>query len=84
MKLKFSDIEDAFMFVGSGQYGMHSAYLCPATGRIYYLSEMAGIDEAEDEGVDVDECLFIPHKNGAGSWTQAGFQVCHETGAWRV
>ncbi len=63
MKLKFSDIEDAFMFVGSEQYGMHSAYLCPATGRIYYISEMAGIDEAEEEGVDVDECFFIPHKN---------------------
>ncbi len=37
MKLKFSDIEDAFMFVGSEQYGMHSAYLCPATGPNYDL-----------------------------------------------
>jgi len=63
MKLKFSDIEDAFMFVGSEEQGMHSAYLCPDTGRIYYSSEMAGMDEAQEEGVDVDECHFIPHKN---------------------
>ena len=61
--VSFSEIQDAFFFVSSASYGMHSAVLCKDTGQIYYTSEMADIDEVEDEDLDWDMCIEIPHKN---------------------
>ena len=61
--ITFSEIHDAFLFVGSAEYGQNSAFLCPNTGRIFYHSDMGGIDEVLDEDVDFDDCLVIPHKN---------------------
>jgi len=63
-KFSFSEIEGAFMHVGSGMYGMNSAVVCKDTGKILYRSDMAGIDEIEDEDdLDWDQCIEIPHKN---------------------
>jgi len=63
-KFLFSDIENAFMYVASAMYGMNSALLCKDTGKILYRSDMAGIDEIEDEdNFDWDQCIEIPHKN---------------------
>jgi hypothetical protein len=61
--IRFSDIQDAFSFVSSAPYGMHSAFLRKDTGQILYRSEMAGIDEVGDEELDWDKCVEIPHKN---------------------
>lgn len=61
--ITFSDIQDAFFFVSSAGYGMHSAVLCKDTGQIFYRSEMGDIDEAEDKDLDLDKCIEIPHKN---------------------
>jgi len=61
--LEFSDIEDAFLFVSSAGYGMHSAVLCKDTGRILYRSEMGDLDEIGNEDLDWDRCIEIPHKN---------------------
>ena len=44
--VRFSDIEDAFLFVGSAPYGTHSAYLNVETGQIFYQSEMADLEES--------------------------------------
>jgi hypothetical protein len=63
-RFSFSEIENAFMYVGSAMYGMNSAVLCKDTGKILYRSDMAGIDEIEDEDdLDRDQCIEIPHKN---------------------
>ena len=63
-KFSFSDIEDAFLYVGSAMYGMNSAVLCKDTGKILYSSDMAGIDEIEDEeDLNWNQCTGIPHKN---------------------
>jgi len=63
-KFSFSDIENAFMFVSSAMYGMHSALLCKDTGKILYRSDMSGIDEiAEEDELDLEQCVRIPHKN---------------------
>jgi hypothetical protein len=59
----FGDIEDAFLFVSSSSYGMNSAILCRTTGRIFYRSEMGGIDEVGDEELDGETCVAIPHRN---------------------
>lgn len=65
--MKFSDIEDAFLFVGSGQYGENSAILCKSTGHIYYRSEYGDIDDdLPDEEFDPNIHVHIPHKNELG------------------
>jgi hypothetical protein len=61
--VSFSDIEDAFLFVGSAPYGTNSAYLNVETGQIFYQSELADIDEIGEEEMDWDQMIEIPHKN---------------------
>ena len=61
--ITFSDIQDAFLFVSSAPYGMHSAILRKDTSQILYRSEMGDIDEIGDEDLDWDSCVEVPHKN---------------------
>jgi hypothetical protein len=60
--VKFSDIEDAFFFVSSESYGLHTAILNKETGKLYYRSELADWDEIDDD-LDWESCIEIPHKN---------------------
>jgi hypothetical protein len=53
--IKFSDIQDAFLFVSSAGYGMNTAILCKDTGQILYRSEISDLDW--------DMCIEIPHRN---------------------
>ncbi len=63
-KFSFFDIENAFLYVSSTMYGMNSAVVCKDTGKILYSSDLAGIDEIEEEDdLDWDQCLEVPHKN---------------------
>ena len=78
-KFLFSDIENAFMYVASAMYGMNSAVLCKDTGKVLYRSDMAGIDEIEDEdNVDWDQCIEIPHKNDLGLGRNLVFEFVEE------
>ena len=61
--IDFNDLMTAFLFVSSERYGMHTAIFCKETGRIYYRSELGGIDEIGDEDLDEYTCIEIPHKN---------------------
>ena len=61
--IKFSDIQDAFLFVSSAGYGMSTAILCKDTGQILYQSEMGDLNEIDDDDLDWDMCIAIPHKN---------------------
>jgi len=58
----FSEIQDAFFFVSSAEYGMNKAILCKDNGQIYYHSEMGTIDEIDEEDFDCDIFIEIPHK----------------------
>jgi hypothetical protein len=58
----FSEIQDAFFFVSSEGYGMHSAILVKDTGLIYYRSESGTIDEINDD-IEGEDFVQIPHKN---------------------
>jgi hypothetical protein len=60
--IEFSDIEDAFFFVSSESYGLHTAILNKKTGKLYYRSEMSDWDEIDDD-LDWENCIKIPHKN---------------------
>jgi len=71
--IKFSDIEDAFFFVSSDRYGMHTAVLNKETGQLYYRSEMGDLDEISDD-LDWDNCIGIPHKNELGMGQELVFE----------
>ena len=78
-KFTFSNIADAFMYVGSAMYGMNSAVLCKDTGTILYRSEMAGIDEiADEEDIDWDQCVEVPHKNDLNLGRNLVFEFVEE------
>ena len=78
-KFLFSEIENAFMYVASAMYGMNAAVLCKDTGKMLYRSDMAGIDEIEDEDdLDWDQCIEIPHKNDLGLGRNLVFEFVEE------
>lgn len=57
-----SDLEDAFLFVGSDQPFMNSAIVNKRTGETFYQSELSGIDDFP-ENFEGDNFIEIPHKN---------------------
>jgi hypothetical protein len=61
--IKFSELRDAFFFVGSDSYGMHRAVLEKESGKIYYKSELGDLDEISESDINWDVCIEIPHKN---------------------
>jgi hypothetical protein len=61
--VKFTDLEDAFLFVSSAGYGMNTAILNKVTGALYYRSEMGDVDEIDEDAIDEENCIEIPHKN---------------------
>jgi len=61
--IKFSDIQDAFFFVSSAAYGLHTAILSKDTGQMYWRSEEGDLDEASDRDLPSDRCVEIPHRN---------------------
>jgi hypothetical protein len=78
-KFLFSEIENASMYVASAMYGMNAAVLCKDTGNMLYRSDMAGIDEIEDEDdLDWDQCIEIPHKNDLGLGRNLVFEFVEE------
>ena len=66
MVIKFSEIEDAFMFVSMGQPYENMAYLSKKSGKIYYHSEYG--DNIEQLPDDIDDPIYIeiPHKKKLG------------------
>ncbi len=59
----FDEIENAFFFVSSDEYGMNRAVLCLDNGEIYYHSENGDLDELDEDEFDCDRFVVIPHKN---------------------
>ncbi len=47
--MKYSDIENAFMFVSMSPPDEHYAYLNKKTGETYYVSTLGDSDELPDD-----------------------------------
>jgi hypothetical protein len=66
MPTSFDDMRLAFEFVASAQPGANDAILCRRTGKIYYRSDLVGIDdfadELPDEDPDDEDYIAIPDK----------------------
>ncbi|MBN1267895.1 MAG: hypothetical protein JXA25_20555 [Anaerolineales bacterium] len=66
MKVSFSEIEYAFLFVSSDMMYTNNAYLCLTTGKMYYTSEWGDFDEFEklpEDFEESDDFIQIPHRN---------------------
>ena len=61
--MKYSDIEDAFMFVSMSPPHEHYAYLNKETGETYYVSTLGDSDELPDDLDESEKYIDIPHKN---------------------
>ena len=69
MPASFPEILLAFDFVGSSGIGEHQAILCRRTGKIYWHSEFAGVDELDELPDDVEDdnkYIAIPDKRELG------------------
>jgi hypothetical protein len=60
----FDEIQEAFFFVSSDEYGMNRAHLCLDNGEIYYKSEIGGLDELDEDTFDCDH--YIGSAEGHG------------------
>lgn len=61
--MKYSDVEDAFMFVSMSPPEEHYAYLNNETGETYYVSSIGDSDELPADIDENDKYVSIPHKN---------------------
>jgi len=70
MAASFQEILFAFEFVTGSGVGMHEAFLCRRTGKIYWRSELSDLDEFNDElpdDIEDDEkYVAIPDKRELG------------------
>ena len=64
--IKFSDIQDAFFFVSSAGYGLHTAVISKATGQMYWRSEEGDLDEIGEKDLPSETWIEIPHRNELG------------------
>jgi len=62
------ELHAAFEFVSFGTPLEHHAYICLDTGRIYWESESAGLNEDDlpDDLGTSDRYIAVPHKNDLG------------------
>ena len=59
----YEEISSAFEFVGSAAPMEHSAYISLDTGKIYWVSQLASMDEEVPDDLDTsDRYLAVPHK----------------------
>lgn len=64
MRVKWSEIDDAFNFVNSGQPTEIQAFLCKETGKIYIRSDVIDVlDEVPEDPGESNRYIEIPHKN---------------------
>ncbi len=78
MKIRFDDIENAFLFVSMQSMSGNQALLSKTTGKIYYISEFGDSDELTDNIEDSDDYIEIPHKNEFDLGKQLVFQFVSE------
>lgn len=60
---KYSDVEEAFMFVSMSLPDEHEAFLNQETGEIYFVSMIGDSDELPEDLEESEKYISIPDKN---------------------
>lgn len=65
VSVKADELRYAFEFVSAGARSEHNAYICMDTGRIYWTSISADLEDEElpDDLETSDRYIAVPHKN---------------------
>ena len=79
MIFKLDDIEDAYIFASMGADFGSYAMLCRDTGKIYYVSEAADMDEEPEDGFDENACIEIPGKRELNLGKYLVFEFVEQT-----
>ena len=61
--MKYLDLELAFDFVSAGAPFEHQAYLSKSSGKTFWYSDLADVDDLPEDLDDNDDYIEIPHKN---------------------
>ena len=64
--MNFSDLEDAFLFVGGAAPYEHVAMIFKKTGKIHLKSELGEWDDIPEDAYDSNSWLMVPHFNELG------------------
>src|SRR4051794_12816856 len=80
MPASFREMLDAFEFVSfDGGFGEHEAVLCRETGKIYFRSETAELNEMPDDvEYDREKYIAIPNKQDLDLGTPLVFDFARE------
>ncbi len=76
--VRFFDVELAFEFVSSAEYGTNSAFLNKKTSEVLMHSRLEKFDEFEEGELDPAEWIAIPHKNELDLGRQLLFEFVEE------
>lgn len=64
LKVDFEELRNALEFVSAGAFGDESAYICPDTGTIYWISSEIDLEQNIPEDIETsDRYIAVPHKN---------------------
>ncbi len=79
MRMTFSDLSDAFMFVDAGEPGECQAWISRTTGKVYVQSDYTDEDEPlPDDIEDAGLYLPIPNKRDLGLGRQVAIAFSEE------
>jgi hypothetical protein len=76
--IKFSDIQDAFFFVSSARYGLHTAVISRESGKSYWRSEEGDLDDIGENDLTSRDYIEIPHRNELGLGQELVFEFVEE------
>lgn len=64
--VKYSEVLDAFLFVGSAAPSEQGAYIDSDSGKIFWVSPLIDLDDVPDDIETSDRYIAVPHKNDLG------------------
>ena len=60
--IDFDELEEAFLFVSAGPPFINHAIVNKKTGKIFYRTDFAGVDDFPED-YESDDYVAIPHRN---------------------
>jgi hypothetical protein len=66
MPVSWSELQNAFEFVSSGEPGEQQAVVNSESGELFWRSEIGDLDEWPDDADEHGMCILIPHKKELG------------------
>ena len=79
MKVKYTDIDYAYIMANAEGYGENTALLDKKTGKFYFHSEYGDCDGIPEEAWESEDTVEIPRKNDLDLGTRLVFRFVRNT-----